>query len=363
MTSSAGISWWLDTIGRYPLLTPAQEIELGTRVQKWLNHPDGPDGCPPGLRRSGNRAKDQFVAANLRLAVSFVSKHCHRLAKLGHQEDLIQAANLGVIRAVEKFDPTRGYRFSTYAYWWIRQSVNRWIDQHSRTISIPGSHSQLLGRVEAIRRRLAIELLRQPTRDELAAELKITPEMLDGLLLRARNPLSLDASVDDEHGDLALFVGYEELTVEAQEDDEFNRHEVEQRLGGLTPQQRRIVAARYGLNGTEATAAQIAKEERISSRAVDKLLTQALSTMAGVHVEPPRPLPAQVGTAYQLTLLPGLPESPLPFPRKRRAVPSRRAGTRLQRRGRHIASTGADSDEALGRVDQPLLLIASPACV
>ena len=137
--SKTGTGWWLDTIGRVPLLTPAQEIELGSRVQQWLNHPDGPDDCPRNIKRSGERAKRQFVAANLRLAVSYVTKNCNRLITTNGnvQDDLIQAANLGVIRAVEKYDPSRGYRFSTYAYWWIRQSVNRWIDQCAKTIRMP----------------------------------------------------------------------------------------------------------------------------------------------------------------------------------------------------------------------------------
>jgi RNA polymerase primary sigma factor len=110
--------WWGDQCGRVPLLTPAEEIELGTMIQRWLTHPEP---CPPGIRRSGQRARDRFIRANLRLAAGFVSNRCNRLAKAHSQEDLIQAANEGLIRAVERFDPSKGYRFSTYAYWWLRQ--------------------------------------------------------------------------------------------------------------------------------------------------------------------------------------------------------------------------------------------------
>jgi RNA polymerase primary sigma factor len=150
VSSSAGLGWWLDQIGRIPLLTPAQEIELGTAVQAWINHPGFPNDCPPGIRRRGQRAKDRFVNANLRLAVSYISKHCNRLAKDHSIDDLVQAANIGLIRAVERFDPARGYRFSTYAYWWIRQSVNHYADTQSRTIAIPGSHSQHLSKLAGI---------------------------------------------------------------------------------------------------------------------------------------------------------------------------------------------------------------------
>ncbi len=137
-----GTAWWLDQIGRYPLLTPAQEIELGTAVQAWLQHSDGPERCPPSIRRRGNRAREQIVRCNLRLAVSYVTKRCQRLMRSHSQDDLIQAANEGIISAVEKFDPTRGYRFSTYAYWWIRQAVNRWVDRYSRAVTIPVLHHQ-----------------------------------------------------------------------------------------------------------------------------------------------------------------------------------------------------------------------------
>ena len=106
--------WWLDQAGRVPLLTPAEEIELGTLIQRWVTHPQP---VPPGIRRAGQRARERFIRANLRLAAGFVSNRCHRLAKQHSEEDLIQAANEGLIRAVERFDPARGYRFSTYANW------------------------------------------------------------------------------------------------------------------------------------------------------------------------------------------------------------------------------------------------------
>jgi RNA polymerase primary sigma factor len=127
--ASSNQSWWLDSIGRIPLLSPAEEIELGTAIQRWQQHPDP---CPPGIRRRGQRARDRFVSANLRLVVAYISKRCHRLTRSFDREDLTQAGNMGLITAAERFDPAKGYRFSTYAYWWIRQAINRWVDQHGR---------------------------------------------------------------------------------------------------------------------------------------------------------------------------------------------------------------------------------------
>ena len=279
MSTATGQGWWLDQIGRVPLLTPAEEIELGTAIQAWLQHPDGADQCPPGVRRRGERAKRRFIEANLRLAVSYVSKHCFRLCKRGNQDDLVQAANLGVMRAVEKFDPSRGYRFSTYAYWWIRQSVNRWIDLHSRTITIPGSHSQLLAKVEGVRRRLTLELGHMPRRDELAAAVGITGEQLDAILMRAQLPLSLDRGADEDQSDLADFLGALDQDPEDLEDQLERGTLAAELLTAITPQQRRIVEAAFGINQPATPMAEIAHREGITPRQGHALYRSALAAM------------------------------------------------------------------------------------
>lgn len=365
MTQQTGTGWWLDTIGRVPLLTPAQEIELGTRVQLWINHPDGPDDCPRAIKRSGQRAKEQFVAANLRLAVSYVTRHCNRLVKAGHQDDLIQAANLGVIRAVEKFDPSRGYRFSTYAYWWIRQSVSRWVDQHSRTITIPGSHSQLLGRIEITRRRLTAQLNRQPSRQEIADELQISIEMLERLLERAINPLSLDQSCDPDHGELGLFVGCNGMDIEREEQEATRSALALELLENLPPQQRRIVEARFGINQPPASVAQIAKAERIATRNVEGIVRQALAAMDQAHrishlpspLPPPPPQKASSDDpGTQLTLLPDLVEPLRPSSCSgRRGVRGGPACTQARRPSRRAGSRETSSDAGPGTSDQIVL--------
>lgn len=319
MTQS-GTGWWLNQISRVPLLTPAQEIALGAQVQAWMDHPDGPEGAPATTRRVGTKARDRFVAANLRLAVSYVSKHCGRLVRLGYQDDLIQAANLGVIRAVEKYDPTRGYRFSTYAYWWIRQSVNRWVDQHARMISIPGSHSQLLSRIETARRRLATEQGREPSREELAADVEITVQALDELLLRARSHLSLDQAAEEDGGNLGMFVGAEDPDVGEIEERAANVSRLAELLGKLPPQQARIVRMRHGLDGRAMTPAEVATIERISTRQVERILRDSVAAMAEIRRRSSVPIappdrPTTVKEIVQLSLFP----SPDGAPRGTRA--------------------------------------------
>ena len=273
----ADLSWWLERIGRIPLLTPAEEIELGNAVQGWLNHPDGPDHCPPGIRRRGRRAKDRFVNANLRLAVSYVAKHCHRLAKRHSADDLIQAANLGLITAVERFDPTRGYRFSTYAYWWIRQAVGRWIDLHGRVIAIPGSHSQHLGRLGPITRRLQLELNRDPTRDELAAELGVSSRVFEQLITNAKPVASLHTHVHDEDAmELGDVIPSWDTSLEEQEEQEHRWRQAEQLRGlirTLPARDQMILSLAWGLDGEQLGRRELAIKIGWRPRQLDNHLT------------------------------------------------------------------------------------------
>ena len=128
MTDAVG--HWLAAAGRQPLLTAAEELHLGAAIRRWMDHPDGPDGAPAPVRRRGLRARDRMVSANLRLVVSVAGKYRQRIsARRQCLSDALQEGTIGLQRGAEKFDPARGYKFSTYAYWWIRQSVTRWLDQ------------------------------------------------------------------------------------------------------------------------------------------------------------------------------------------------------------------------------------------
>jgi RNA polymerase primary sigma factor len=278
-------TWWLDSIGRIPLLTPAEEIELGTIIQRWQQHPEP---CPPGIRRRGMRARDRFVQANLRLAVSYVSKHCWRLAKAHAQEDLIQAANMGLITAAERFDPARGYRFSTYAYWWIRQAVTRWADQHSRLISIPGSHCQHLGRIGPITRRLEQELNRTPTRQEIATELGVSMQVLEQVLENGRSISSLDQIITDDGLELGSTCASYDRSIE-DEDEQRERWRQAEQLRGLIARlpvsDQRLLVLAWGLDGVEIPRAELARQEGLSTRALESRLERLQSSLAAQSVQ------------------------------------------------------------------------------
>lgn len=288
MASHTGLAWWLDQIGRIPLLTPAEEIELGNAVQAWLNHPAGPDSCPPGLQRRGKRAKERFVRANLRLAVSYISKHCNRLAKQHSTDDLIQAANEGLITAVERFDPTRGYRFSTYAYWWIRQAVNRWVDHHSRTIAIPGSHSQHLSKLGAITRRLQRELGRDPSREELAAELGVSLKVFDQLLINAKPIGSLDLIVHEDGLELGDVIATSDLSLEDQEDQQARHRqaaELQQLIKTLSKRNQLVLTVAWSLDGIERSRSEQAKTLGIKPRELDAAVAELQAQLRGMAVQ------------------------------------------------------------------------------
>ena len=276
-------AWWLEAIGRIPLLTPAEELELGAAVQRWRTHPEP---CPPGIRRRGLRARDRFVQANLRLAVSYVSKRCNRLARIHGTEDLIQAANMGLITAVERFDPARGYRFSTYAYWWIRQAVGRFSDQHGRSITIPGSHSQYLGRIGPTTRRLEGELGRLPAHVEIAEALGCSVAVLEQVIENGRPIGSLDQVVSDDGLELGSLVASFDRTPEEDEELAARLTQAEQLRNLITrlpAQDQRLLSLAWGLDGVEVPRPELAQQEGLSARALDAKLSrlqQQLSTQS-----------------------------------------------------------------------------------
>jgi len=262
------------------MLTPAEEIELGTVIQRWQQHPDP---CPPGIRRRGMRARDRFVTANLRFAVSYVTKRCTRLSKTHGTEDLVQAANMGLITAVERFDPARGYRFSTYAYWWIRQAVNRWVDQHSRLISIPGSHSQHLSKLGGITRRIERDHNRPPTHQELADEIGVSLRVLEQVIENGRPISSLDQVITDDGLDLGSTCASWDRSLEDEEAEAERWRQAEQLRSLIVrlpaPDQRLLVLA-WGLDGVELPRSELARQEGITTRALDARLERLQAVLA-----------------------------------------------------------------------------------
>ena len=163
--SSDCFGWMLNGIGRHALLSPDEEVNLGRQVRAWQDHPGGPNQAPEAIQKRGLRARSRLVQANLRLVVHLAKKQ--RLRGLA-MEDLVQEGSIGLQRAAEKYDPSTGYRFSTYAYWWIKQALNRAIQLQTPALRLPCRISERLGRLRSTRQRLSQELGRHPSQPELA---------------------------------------------------------------------------------------------------------------------------------------------------------------------------------------------------
>ena len=284
--SSDPVSWYLATIGRIPLLTPAEEIELGNQVQAMMTlTEDGSKtfedheltGKQRRMLRIGRRAKERMMKANLRLVVSVAKKYQGKGLEL---LDLIQEGSLGLERAVEKFDPTRGYKFSTYAFWWIRQSMTRAIACQSRTIRLPVHLSERLTTIRKVSLDLAHKLGAMPSRVEIAEAMDIPLDELDSLLRQALTTSSLDAPVNGEEG--RSFLG--DLIADSSLDEPLDI--VEQRihheqlgrwLSHLSEQEQHVLRLRFGLEGNERhTLAEIGRLMDVSRERVRQVELKAL---------------------------------------------------------------------------------------
>ena len=284
--SSDPVSWYLSTIGRIPLLTPAEEIELGNQVQAMQAFTE--DGSKDikvedlttqqrRMLRIGRRAKERMMKANLRLVVSVAKKYQGKGLEL---LDLIQEGSLGLERAVEKFDPTRGYKFSTYAFWWIRQSMTRAIACQSRTIRLPVHLSERLTTIRKVSLDLAHKLGAMPNRLEIAEEMDIGLEELDSLLRQALTTSSLDAPVNGEEG--RSFLGDLIADSSAEEpldivEQRIHHEQLGRWLSHLSEQEQNVLRLRFGLEGNERhTLAEIGRMMEVSRERVRQVELKAL---------------------------------------------------------------------------------------
>ncbi len=293
--SSDPITWYLATIGREPLLTPAEEIELGNQVQTMMRlleegERDYTD-LEKKLMRIGKRSKQRMMKANLRLVVSVAKKYQGKGLEL---LDLIQEGSLGLERAVEKFDPTRGYKFSTYAFWWIRQSMTRAIACQSRTIRLPVHLSERLTAIRKVSLDLAHKLGAMPSRQEIAEAMAMPIDELDGLLRQALTTSSLDAPVNGDEG--RSFLG--DLIADSSEEEPLDRVERgihQEQLGRwlshLSDQERQVLHLRFGLEGEERhTLAEIGRQLDVSRERVRQVELKALRKLRNLTRRTPTTL-------------------------------------------------------------------------
>ncbi|MGA1562747.1 MAG: sigma-70 family RNA polymerase sigma factor [Gammaproteobacteria bacterium] len=196
---SDSIKDYLNSIARHPLLTAQQEIQLGRRVVRWRELRDKEQLTPDERRelRSGERARQRFIQSNLQLVVHVARKYDRRQNKTLELMDLIQEGNIGLARAVELFDPSRGYKFSTYAYWWIRQGITRALIMQDSMIRLPSSLHEQLYKINRTAQDLTHKLCRQPTLMELADATEMDAKDLSMMLKRAYKVTSLDQKVQD----------------------------------------------------------------------------------------------------------------------------------------------------------------------
>ena len=256
---------YLREIGKIPLLTPEEEAELAERIVK-----------------GDKKAKDKMVESNMRLVVSIAKRYGGRGLDF---LDLIQEGNTGLLRAVEKFDPDKGFKFSTYATWWVRQAITRAIADQARTIRIPVHMVETINKVLRTTRKLTTELNREPTNEEIAEELGMEPDKVDYVMRIKQDIASLDASVgrdgDDEDSVLGDFVEDEER--DSPEDSAANqilKEQLSEIIATLTDREQKIIRLRFGIGGGRPhTLEEVGAEFDVTRERIRQIEAKALSKL------------------------------------------------------------------------------------
>lgn len=266
--SDDSVQMYLREIGKVPLLTADQEIELAKRIEQ-----------------GDNEARKRLAEANLRLVVSIAKKYTGRknLSLL----DLIQEGNLGLFRAVEKFDYRKGFKFSTYGTWWIRQAITRALADQSRTIRIPVHMVETINKFTQIQRRLLQDLGRDPLPEEIASEMDLPVEKVRHIMKISQETVSIDASVGDDEEDSTLkdFIE-DEVTITPQQSAgrELLQEHVQEILGDLTPREQKILEMRFGLlDGVTHTLEEVGREFDVTRERIRQIEAKALEKIREHH--------------------------------------------------------------------------------
>lgn len=296
------IRLYLQEIGRIRLLRADEEIELARKIAdlleleqkreelasqldienpedvneaEWANKVDMPLGAFRQRLHSGRRAKDKMVQSNLRLVVSIAKKYMNRGLSF---QDLIQEGSLGLIRAAEKFDHEKGYKFSTYATWWIRQAITRAIADQSRTIRLPVHLYETISRIKKTTKLLSQEMGRKPTEEEIATRMEMTIEKLRFIAKSAQLPISLETPIGkEEDSRLGDFIESDGETPDDQVAKNLLREDLESVLGTLSPRERDVLKLRYGLDdGRMKTLEEIGQIFNVTRERIRQIEAKAL---------------------------------------------------------------------------------------
>jgi RNA polymerase primary sigma factor len=263
--SDDSVRLYLREIGKIPLLTPEEELSLAKRVVA-----------------GDKKAKDKMAEANMRLVVSIAKRYSGRGLDF---LDLIQEGNTGLLRAVEKFDPDKGFKFSTYATWWIRQAITRAIADQARTIRIPVHMVETINKLLRTQRRMTQELNREPTIEELAKELEMEPDKVEYVMKIKQDITSLDAGVgrDNDEDDSLLrdFIEDEDsITPEESAASQLLKEQVNSVLSTLSDREQKIIKMRFGLeNGKSHTLEEVGQEFAVTRERIRQIEAKALAKL------------------------------------------------------------------------------------
>ena len=293
--SDDSVRLYLREIGKIPLLSSEEELELAQKIvanrdeleaiREQLTDEELAIGERHKLETKAtklSRPKDKMAEANMRLVVSIAKRYSGRGLDF---LDLIQEGNTGLLRAVEKFDPDKGFKFSTYATWWIRQAITRAIADQARTIRIPVHMVETINKLLRTQRRMTQELNREPTMEELSAELELEPEKIEYIMKIKQDISSLDAGVgrdgDEEDSVLADFIEDEEtISPEDSATNQLLKEQVQDVLSSLSDREQKIVRMRFGLdNGKSHTLEEVGQEFAVTRERIRQIEAKALAKL------------------------------------------------------------------------------------